>query len=464
MVVLAMMRLSAEQRKKEMLSIGNNTAFTRLADAVSEQFNDSFHLLKVLPSGSDAQLYAVFQATGGEVNGCMIANGSHVSGNNGGMQNWSSSNCHQLHGPSHIMEPHEITSPFALRNTVPIPYYIPGTMTKSQLIAYEDECIKSLKMRINAQSFSEQGRYTVLMMELLLAGNGAEVSDRALNMIAALAVQHDFSVLVDECFTGGRTGNMLLLEQKPEAFKRVVKYVTMGKWMGAGLVLISKEEKERSTKDQDKFANRTSHNLRTLSNNLNCSIILEYWNTVRKLLGNTAERRKQVLSKFKVSEEDAWGIGIMIFAPIRRGDMKGALKFRLLPLLHNTPIDTIPYVSKRNQWNKYIISNTITQGARAWCSHLPPIAAATECGDAAEAQIISTAIIAFLRKMLESKYKADETIKKIDVNKLFPKNTDRRIYKKVAKLALQKGHLRLKRIGSARIETYIFQPTLFLPY
>ena len=42
------------------------------------------------------------------------------------------------------------------------------------------------------------------MMELILAGNGASLSNRFLIKLAKLAELHDFNIIVDEIMTGGR--------------------------------------------------------------------------------------------------------------------------------------------------------------------------------------------------------------------------------------------------------------------
>ena len=42
------------------------------------------------------------------------------------------------------------------------------------------------------------------MMELILAGNGASLSNRFLIKLAKLAGLHDFNIIVDEIMTGGQ--------------------------------------------------------------------------------------------------------------------------------------------------------------------------------------------------------------------------------------------------------------------
>ena len=66
-------------------------------------------------------------------------------------------------------------------------------------------------------------------MEITLASNGSAVSDRALTILWHLAHLHDFSIVVDEIMTGGRTKAMLSTMDKPKIFQKSVQFITMGK-------------------------------------------------------------------------------------------------------------------------------------------------------------------------------------------------------------------------------------------
>ena len=100
-----------------------------LRSEVHDTFRGAFELMKVMPSGSDAQLWAIDQATGGDRSGFTTATGSYVSGNNGGLQNYSTSDFSVMKdGPSNIMHPSKVIAPFVRTNTLPLPYHISSTV------------------------------------------------------------------------------------------------------------------------------------------------------------------------------------------------------------------------------------------------------------------------------------------------------------------------------------------------
>lgn len=190
-------------RSRQQLSARENDSFGHLRDEVNATFdNGEFQLLKVATCGSDAQLFALIQATGGDLNSCIIACGSYVSGENGGLQNWSTSNFAIQHGPSTITHPKFVSTQFTKRNTVPLPYMIPGTMSEKALAAYEEKCLTEIHVRCLFARLSGSP-YKNLLMEIMLAGCGATLSAAALTKIGYLAAHHGISITLDEIMTGG---------------------------------------------------------------------------------------------------------------------------------------------------------------------------------------------------------------------------------------------------------------------
>ena len=143
--------------------------------------------------------------------------GSYISRSNAGLQNWSTSNFESMFGPSLVLSPDSIRFDFTRTHTVGLPYFLHGTLTNAKLEAYEDRCLQELHVRCLAARISN-APLKVLLMELLLAGNGGMLSDGALTRIGILARHHNFCIILDEIMTGGRTGTMLLLSQKPLEF------------------------------------------------------------------------------------------------------------------------------------------------------------------------------------------------------------------------------------------------------
>jgi 4-aminobutyrate aminotransferase-like enzyme len=85
--------------------------------------------------------------------------------------------------------------------------------------------------------FKLEGRpMRALVMELILASNGGELSNRFLKNIGTLARHHEFSIIVDEILTGARVGPKLLRTlTTPTEFQTAVGFVTLGKWPGLGI-------------------------------------------------------------------------------------------------------------------------------------------------------------------------------------------------------------------------------------
>ena len=319
---------------------------------------EEFRAIKVSPIGSDANLYAITCSTDGSFEGCLIAAGSYVSGGFSPLQSWSTSEFSDNYGISIITPPTKDTmSDFTKRQTMPLPYHIHGTVETDGLVKYKDDCLDHLHVRCLLQKMKSR-QINTLLMEITLAGNGATLSDRALCRIGRLAKHHGFKIIVDEIMTGGRTGTLLLTQQKPEEFVREVAYVTMGKWLSCGLVLAAKNEAialEKKSEDQI---------FRGYSTDLECDIIFSLWKEAKGEFGKAASRRSSVLKKLKVTEQQSWGEGVHIFAPVKRTDHARGQKNRFLPMISNTPID-VP-VEKCPAFEKSIINEAIVSGCRSW--------------------------------------------------------------------------------------------------
>ena len=95
---------------------------------------------------------------------------------------------------------------------------------------------------------------------------------------------------------------------------------------------------------------------------------MHLWETAVKLLPNTALRRATVLKKIGVTEEQAWGRGVHIFAPVSRPNNCTGSKLRFLPMLSNTRIDSFR-VEKRNiTWTKQHVISQIMKQCTGWLS------------------------------------------------------------------------------------------------
>jgi len=168
----------------------------------------------------------------------------------------------------------------------------------------------------------------------VLAGNGAILSNRALIQLALLAKHHGFRIVVDEVMTAGRTGPHLLRTLvAPDQFQDVVSHVTMGKWPCVGLVL----------HNHLAHAVLTEHDSRGATTGIDISDPMSYLKAVVVKLLIINERRANVLKKVKVSKDEAWGIGLLLFVPKFRQDSMPGMKSHLLPLLADAKIDSVKF-------------------------------------------------------------------------------------------------------------------------
>jgi len=172
---------------------------------------------------------------------------------------------------------------------------------------------------------------TGLFLELVLQCNGAVLSDTFLEDLATLSEQHDFKIALDEVLTGGRCKNILKVLDTPTSFQKRTSYLSMGKWMGMGVVLCHED-----IFDKDFGAASTGE---TTGTNYNEAI--KSFATVLPLIKNIDSQRKKVLNILKVDEKDAWGEGILIWCNcvITKPLETLALNGRYLPFINNEKND-----------------------------------------------------------------------------------------------------------------------------
>ena len=349
-------------------SIGLEDEFKRI---VSKTFSHKFHLQKVCADGSSANIFAIVDSTRGDTGRCFYAAGSYLSSAGSVLCTYATS-VFEINSPlSLIRHPNVDDSLSVKKAIIALPYHIHGSIIGTDLETYEDLCFS--KMHEKLLLYRVQGRPIMsLFLELILAGNGAHLSDRALAKIAILSKQHDFKIVVDEIMTGGRTGSLLLLTTKSKDFISCVSHVTLGKWCQCGIILVSTEQNIIEQRQQD-----TVTAPRSSSTSIDLHQIIPYWNKIISILLMAEIRRATVLRKFKCKENDSWGVGAMIYSPIKNNTSDG-LNHRLLPMLELTNIScnaTKPFnnegaifrnsindsiVNAIKEWNDVIIHDKLT--------------------------------------------------------------------------------------------------------
>lgn len=326
---------------------------------IKKTFQNQFHLQKVCADGSSANVLAIVDSTRGDTSRCLVAAGSYLCSTGYVLCNIATS-VFKLNSPlSMIREPSDDDELFVKKAIIALPYHIPGAINESDLNKYEDLCL--CKMHEKLLYYISQGKPVLsLFFELILAGNGATLSDRALNKIAFLSKQHNFKIVIDEIMTGGRTGQLLYLKTKPVEFVSCVSHVTLGKWCQCGIILISSEQNIIEKKQQDNSTSPQSN-----STNIDLTQIIPYWNKLVTIVGMAEMRRDIVFKKIKCKDSDAWGSGSLIFTSVKNNTMNG-LNHRLLPLLELTSIAgkfSKPYNNNSNNFRERInleIMTTIT--------------------------------------------------------------------------------------------------------
>lgn len=268
----------------------------------------------------------------------MVASGSYVGGSGLGFQSdimvrQSTTTLSPAGNLAFVKGPYDPTITAEARHcTCPLPYFIEANYDPDPnfIARYEEQCLDELHATCLLATL-QQKPVRGILLELMLAGNGASLSDRTLLRLGKLASHHDFWFIVDEVMTGGRVdGSFLLVQQAPKEFQERVKYVTMGKWMGLGMVL-------SNTRSNPVNKTTASRGLTTTSQTMDANRLMKI---VMQNQHHVAERRQQVLARLRVEPPDlAWGNGILIFAPVRNSGADGCLKQRFLPHITPTVID-----------------------------------------------------------------------------------------------------------------------------
>jgi hypothetical protein len=375
-------------------------------------------------------------ATGGKMTSCMIAVGSYLSGDESWFSQLSTSTYDLKNGPAAIKEPTSVQPELAAQ-IAPLPCYIPGGFYEKSLL---DHCENQVLLNLHTTCLVRKVKgepVRALLLELILCGNGAVLSDRALAIIGLLAKQHNFHIIVDEIMTGGRIASseqskMLHLLSKPKEFQEVVAYVTFGKWLDNGVVVVKNSLKSELMPVLDTYRGvPTHHNLGTTVSN---------WETVAATdLQVFRDRRSKVLKTLKLRDDEAWGEGLLIFGPVERNDSKPALQSRFLPTLDDTKIDT--FTRHRNkEWTRKKINNVVVHGVMKWVHH-----GSTQSGDHG----MHSLLLGFLKER-----RLPNFFNKNNIVDAFGQGQSERMVSNLLGAAVKKEILCTKQVGSKRVRSW----------
>ena len=208
---------------------------------------------------------------------------------------------------------------------VPLPYYIPPNFRKNDFLKnpertytsedvvgclnhYEDKCLSAIHSLCIYRRI--QGNpIKAIFFEPVLAGCGAILSRRCYKILASLAKAHGFKFIVDEVMTFGRLGyssGFYSIEHFPKEMHQYVSMITIGKWMGAALLLQRVGDEMFDLEDDG----------RQPSTKINLSQMSLVINSVCEKFAHIQETRQMVLNHLGVNDHDVtWGDGLLIFLP-----------------------------------------------------------------------------------------------------------------------------------------------------
>lgn len=346
----------------ELLPKSFSTAVTQLIPG--------YDVLRLCPNGTSANHDAMIHACGIQ-NGlgrCMIGMGSYCGGEWSGLHKYSSSVYSHSMDISLVAAPSSIELPETREQTIALPYTVKeGRLLPDDRVqsALEDACLRALNKKL-VVAWAKGKPYKALLLEILLSGCGGRLRDIFLIKLASLATHFRLRVIVDECLTGGRVGprDIVLTKTTPPEFQKCVAYITMGKFLNCGLILIRN--------DINRWEEAENMSPRGYSTNIDSAEALYKLRQVHSLLQDNAstERRKFILKKLKIPEDEAWGEGLIIFIPksYRQGTQN--LKNRLLPMmtLKKKGMDSIKL--SPSVWDSSKISQHLHEICTYWLQHM----------------------------------------------------------------------------------------------
>lgn len=316
-----------------------------------------FQLYSVQMCGTDANAVAISLVTNYDYSRCLFGIGSYIGGDEC-HQNLSSSGYQGRIGLA-LPKEFEEASPQCKLQTIPLPYHVPSKLySTDSLRVYENRCLVHLHQRLFYAELTG-APIKAILLEYVLGGNGGELTLEFLKKLGRLLKYFNVSVIADEILTGGRTGkSVVLTSEMPPEFVERIECITMGKFVGCGLVLC-REERECSLEV-----------LRGFSTQADCALPSKLWTEVVQRIKNgmIEERRAKVLKLMNCvgpsKEEDHWGRGLQIYTSYSRGSVLQGLRNRCLPRLEKSKL--IKSSVTRTQWTRLTVCNALVETSDEW--------------------------------------------------------------------------------------------------
>lgn len=315
-----------------------------------------FKLIGVLESGTGANDRAISLATGANYTRCLFAMGSY-SGGTGILQTLSSTQMTTNWQISLVQHPQDC-SLAAQEQTVAMPYHIPHRdLMRASIQEMEKLCLDSLNVKLMHAVL--RGRpYKAMLLEYILSGSGGELSVPFLLELAKLLKQYNVTIIADEIMTGGRCGpTMAITTALPTEFIERVGFVTLGKVVSCGLVLVR-------AKDNYEKSRGTSTELEVGEAFYRFTTIAE-----RIFSGFIDLKLQKVFKAIKLDPDLVWGRGLLLFSNKARSGLQRGLKNRMLPTLEHHGKTRIQLGFTDTPWTKAVVHALLFEGCRSWMEH-----------------------------------------------------------------------------------------------
>ena len=310
-------------------------------------------------NGTAANETAINVATGYDLSKCLFGMGSYAGGC-GGMLLFSSSKVETDHTVSLPAKPLDVAV-ICRRQTVPLPYWVEcNANSTNEQTAMEDACLSQLRKRLFTAKLAGKP-FTAFLLEIILGGCGAMLSDRFLSLFGPLMLDFEVQVIVDECMTAGRVGPQLTMTTRtPTSFENSVGYITMAKFPNCGLIV-------------EKTPNKPTQNtgLRGTSTEIDAG---EAFYCIRQAderlkRGVYKNRHRAVVLALSLKDkEQVWGQGGLIFVSRTRTAVVKGLKNRCLPMLESRKINV---GSRSNSiWTRSAVNAVMIDRFKLWMSNM----------------------------------------------------------------------------------------------
>ena len=247
--------------------------------------------------------------------------------------------------------------------------------------AYEDECLLSLHLNLLTRRILRVP-IRVILFEPILAGCGGILSARCYKILAKLAEIHGVVFIIDEILSFGRMGydnGLYCMQHMPPEMHKYVFMITVGKWLGYGMILKrSAPPVEGHKETEESFA-------RVVSTKINVTNIIKTWNSVFSKIGMIPSWREHVLDYVGVTntqvgmgEDNHWGDGLLIFLAGKMANKEGAtsgLHSRFLPKINSDETQIKKILTRATKssfvlvdgWDRASINIDLVTSIRGYC-------------------------------------------------------------------------------------------------